>query len=850
MLKHIYRIIILIAIFAVALYYFSRDIKEVVFDLDNTTVMGTATFPLITIKTGDCTVNMLHGYNTNMDANKLWEAVTMLGTDQTFTIQFGKDGPEIKKLNYEVREFVGNGLIESDSISVFEEDGDNETAKITLNSELVSEKEYAVKITLITSKSEKIYYYQRIKIYQEAHLKDKLDFVMSFHNTIMNKDESQDIIKYLEPNSSADNTTLAYVNIHSSYDMVCWGDLTPKVLTDIVPTVKEIYEDTASIELDYFIKAEVAGATEQYRVTEVYRVRYSPDRMYLLNYERHMESVFDINLASIDKSELKLGITTDDTVSYRVGSDNTKLAFVRDKELYFYDLSENEITKVFTFRQNTPDYLRDYYDQHDIRILNMDAEGNVNFLVYGYMNRGQYEGRMAVILYRYIRAEERIEELVYIPVEEPYQNLKENLGELSYLNSSDIFYIQMYDTIYAYDLITKKITVVATGINRDQILVMSDTNYVVWQETSDLNNSKNLRIMNLETGATDTISADNGYNIRLLGKIDNNIIYGFVNNKNITSLQDGSVLAPLSSVKIASVDKKILKSKSYAKEGYYITGITVKDNVIELRRAQKITQDGKTEFISAPKDNIMNQEKSEEALIKISPVNSEQVLTEYYMTLPKGFVMKKMPKILTTVNTVISKDPTVRLPETEQKQLYYYPYIAGGIAGAYENAAEAIQIAREDIGVVLNSNRQLVWERGITATSYTISRFENMTWTPSTANTIESCLKLVLDYQGAAVPESKLDTSASSAYEVLKNYSKYTPVRLTGITLNDALYYIAKGRPVIALTDSDNAVIIYGYDTFNIMLLDPANSNVKKMGIQDSTELFESAGNVFLSYLE
>ena len=180
MSKYIYRVIILIVIFAGALFYFSRDIKEVKFSYDNTTKMKAATFPLITVKTGDCTINMLHGYSTNMAANMIREAVTPLGPDKTFEVQFSKDGPEIKKLNYEVREFVGNTLIESNSVSVFEENDNQKTARIKLNTELNSGKEYAVKITLITSKSEKIYYYQRIKIYSDSHLKDKLAFVSYF----------------------------------------------------------------------------------------------------------------------------------------------------------------------------------------------------------------------------------------------------------------------------------------------------------------------------------------------------------------------------------------------------------------------------------------------------------------------------------------------------------------------------------------------------------------------------------------------------------------------------------------------------------------------------------------------
>jgi hypothetical protein len=203
-----------------------------------------------------------------------------------------------------------------------------------LNSRLTSGKEYAVKIALVTSKSEKIYYYQRIKIYDEAHLKEKLDFVMYFHNTIMKKKKADAIIKYLEPTGDVSNSTLAYVNINSSFDLVSWGNLKPTILTKVTPTVKEIYQDTAAIELTYYIEAKVADATERYQVTEFYRVRYSYDRMYLLNYERHMESVFDTNLVSLAKSEFKLGITSDKSITYVTGEDTRKLAFVRNKELF------------------------------------------------------------------------------------------------------------------------------------------------------------------------------------------------------------------------------------------------------------------------------------------------------------------------------------------------------------------------------------------------------------------------------------------------------------------------------------------------------------------------------------
>ena len=848
MLKYIYRVIILIAIFIGALYYFSGDIKIVVFDVENTTKMEAATFPLITIKSGDNNINLLHGYSTNLAANTVRETVIPLNMDKTFEVIINEEAYDIKKLNYEVREFVGNALIETDSVSVFTEEGNRKTARIKLKADLVTEKEYAVKITLITSKSEKMYYYQRVKMYQNAYLKEKLDFILYFHEAIMDKTKAEEITKYLEPSALADNSTLSYVNINSGFEQITWGGLRPVILTDIVPDIREIYVDTATVELEYYMEAEVAGAMEQYRVTEFYRVRYSSDRMYLLNYERHMEALFNINLASISGNELKLGITADTEVPSLISADRMKLAFVRNNELWFYDLENNIVTKVFSFRQNDTDYLRELYDQHSIRILNMDAEGNLDFMVYGYMNRGHYEGRVAIILYRYIRAENRIEEMVYIPVEEPYQTLKENLGELAYVNSKEVFYFHLYNNIYSYNLITRELSEIAGNITSDQVVILNTLSYAAWQENSNPRVNKKIIIMNLETGAMETIEATPGHTIRLMDEIDSNLIYGYVVESDISQLMDGSIMAPLSTVEIASVDKQILKS--YSKNGYYISGLQVKDNIVELRRVQKINENGRLAYVFTDQDYIMNQVRAEEKPIAITQRVTEQALTEYYMSLPEKFDMNQLPKVLDTVNTIIAVDPTVRLPIDEQKQLYYYPYIGGEIRGAYTNASDAIAVAKENIGVVWNNNQQLIWERGVKATKNIIADFENMIWSATSENTMEACIKLLLSYQKVNVATDKLSVDQSSAYEVLVKHSKYTPVRLTGVTLEDALYYVSKGRPVIAMTDVTNAVVIYGYDAFNIMVIDPRLNTTRKIGIGDSATMFADAGNVFLSYLD
>lgn len=50
MLKLLYRIIILLAVFAASLFYFGRDIKEEVYDIQKTIEMGETSFPILTIR--------------------------------------------------------------------------------------------------------------------------------------------------------------------------------------------------------------------------------------------------------------------------------------------------------------------------------------------------------------------------------------------------------------------------------------------------------------------------------------------------------------------------------------------------------------------------------------------------------------------------------------------------------------------------------------------------------------------------------------------------------------------------------------------------------------------------------
>ena len=71
---------------------------------------------------------------------------------------------------------------------------------------------------------------------------------------------------------------------------------------------------------------------------------------------------------------------------------------------------------------------------------------------------------------------------------------------------------------------------------------------------------------------------------------------------------------------------------------------------------------------------------------------------------------------------------------------------------------------------------------------------------------------------------------------------------LTGCTLDMVLYFVGQGTPVLANT-SQGVVTITGYDEYNVILLDPGSDETYYGGLQDSTKMFEEAGNQFVSYV-
>ena len=836
MLKHIYRIVVCIIVFVVSIVIFSKNIHEEHFEQEiKTYEMTTPSFPVVSAKLGKYTIGTMHGYLTSIDSTTIRDGLIPIDENRKVNLVIDVKETSITQGNYEVVNIKNNDVMEEGKISNFENKDGKINAEITLDNIYQDSVEYALTTVLITDKGDKIKYYSRIKKIDTTNTSKIIAYALEFHNNVLNKETADKVVSHIEPDKTMDNTNLAYVNIHSSLNLISYGDLAPKKITTVRPKIREVNNDTAVIELEFYVEANTDSGNEIYKVLESFRIRWTATRMYLLGYDRTMESVFDTDMVSVAKNEFKLGITNMTDANYVATEDESKLAFVRNGDLWYYNTALNEMYEVFSFRQEKSDYIRDNYDNHDIKILSMDDFGNMNFMVYGYMNSGEYEGRTGIILYKYISAQERIEEQAYIPVDVPFNILQGYISDFAYVNAHNVFFFSIGGGIYSYDMITDEIKVLAENVKMENMVMPEDGHFMAWMSSDE--EDAQIYIMNLDEEETTVLKSKEGSCIRLLGGIENQVFYGYADLKDVSSLADGSQIIPINKVEIANITGEIIKE--YEPDNSFVESSVVMGNKIKFNLVKK---DDNGYYIPAGEDYIFNSEM-EETQITTNYRVTDKTMIEWYLSIPTSIDISATPKINDVAITEVEKK-VIKVDLNKDVTDRFYVFSYHGLEAEYDNAGEAIVMADERMGAVYDNYGNLIWERGNTldTANVKVKKVEGK-------GSIDSCVRMLINSSHSQVPQDvEFDFENESITGILKKNMKATPVNLTGASLDEVLYYVSNGRPVIAMASSTKAVLITGYTGSTVTYIDLKNGTVKKK-TSEAKKMFSGVGNVFISYV-
>ena len=353
MVKQFYRIIVSIIVFIISIYIFGSHISERSNDVETISKTADASFPVLYMQVGKKLINPMHGYTANMDAKYIRDGIVSVDDKQKCVLDIKENDTNVKKVIYEITDCDSSNVLDTGTIRTFDKNKEYKQFSVLINNELEDNQEYTLKVALVTDKGNKIYYYARIKRNNDKVDDKIIEFALDFHKKTLNKEKAEEIEHYLETDASKmENKDLAYVNIKSNLDTVSFGKLKPKVISDEFVTIREVTGNTAVVEVRYFASAKTDSGNERFEIKEGYRIRWTEDRIYLLYFERSMESVFDIGLTSLSENEFKLGITNDAGTDITTSEDNSKIYFVRNGELWYYNAPSNDCAKVFSFRQD------------------------------------------------------------------------------------------------------------------------------------------------------------------------------------------------------------------------------------------------------------------------------------------------------------------------------------------------------------------------------------------------------------------------------------------------------------------------------------------------------------------
>ena len=839
-MKYTVRILVLLGIFIGSIYFFGSNMDEAMFGSVKTAVMAEAELPTIQLQSDGVTVNRLYGYTSAIDMFSIRENLIAVEAEQVVELLIDENETDVRKLHYEVLDVGTKEEIAEGTINAFDKVEEQKKARIKITNKMESGKEYAVEVMLVDSESRRIYYYFRIKYYEDTAFAEKVEFIQNISGWAREKNHNA-VIPYLESTYRGEGSTYAYVDIKDSFYMVCWGNLQPKLLTEPVLTISEVYSNIAVGTLDYMVELTTDTGTEQYYVKEKFRVIVTKDAKHLLNYVRTMEAVFDETLASLSQNQFKLGITNDTDMELLTNSDASMLAFVRNKELWHYNMAENTLSKVFSFRKENEPLQGISGDQYDVRILKLYENGDVSFMVYGYMGKGEYEGKTGILLYRYYRGEERVEEQLYLPVSESYQKIKEELGSFSYMNDYDVFFFMVYRTMYSYNLITKELSVIADNAVEASVAFFHDSGYVAWQEEG----YTDLKLLRLETGEKKVLPAADGEFIRILGKINENIIcsYGLLSDCMI--MGDGSLLYPAYEVKILTKDLE--EKKSYRKEGFYVAEAEITTNSIRLRRVEKTSKGG---YEEAEDDYILNSMEEEKRPVTLVKRITELMFAEYYLDLPSTYVMKEIPVPENIPYTLLSEDTTVRVSALENEAEEYMVYSFGSIVGISDSCTEAVQLANrpDTVGTVINEEGRVIWERGIKFSADYLKELTGHSTKSTGFTSRQEAVRMMAAYLDLDIDVTDFGES-TNVKEFLERKTGTRMHSLTGVTLDEVLYFVFRGAPVYAMKSRTEAVLITAYSTTGVTLYEPTSGKYKVYSLRDAEEMFAEAGNIFVSYV-
>ena len=257
----------------------------------------------------------------------------------------------------------------------------------------------------------------------------------------------------------------------------------------------------------------------------------------------------------------------------------------------------------------------------------------------------------------------------------------------------------------------------------------------------------------------------------------------------------------------------------YEKDGYYISGVSIEDSRIHLERLAAVSGGA---YTKVDNDTIVcNADLEDRDMEGIG----------WYASADKGKIyfaqffadVKNSQSVKFSSPEKVSYDQSLDLQLTANTPftgMTFYAYGNGRLKGTSQDFVKAVELAYEDMGVVTDQDQNILWNR-----------------------TNRGNIRTIRDVQNTAAP-------------IIQHLGEFTESKefedglilldAKGLALNQILYFVDQGLPVVAYTGEGTYVLITGFDQFNVTLYQPETGETWKMGLNDASSYFQSLQNDFI----
>lgn len=837
---------IILIIYCVIVFVIALNVISTIMNHGNTDMtmdMSDASLPVVCYSYGSYDLTALHGYVSDMDVSAMRDNLTPLKEDRILSFKINTYGEVIGSIRYELRSMDGTRLIENGDISNYITEGNIISGSYSLKDLIQAGEEYSLCMILQTPEREAVRYYTRVFKEEDMDPYSMLAFAFNFsHKTFDKANAEKDIKMYLESNDQGDNSSFHKVDIHSSFYQITWGDLKVSRVTVPQASIVDLDKEVGIVRLDYMVMTNQEDKNIYYRVKEYFRMRKGEERMYLLSYDRTMNQIFDVESGTIANNKFVLGIN-DDEVEMQESADSNRIAFVNEGRLYGYNVTDNKLSVIYSFYSGDMLDLRTTYWKNDIHIFNVDESGNVEFMVYGYMNRGDHEGEMGISFYYYDSVLNTVEEQVYIPYNQSFEMLKHNVNVLSYMNSASKCYLFLDGALYEFNLKDNKYRTLIEGLEEDNFVYSEDHQMIAWVD--DMNHAKTIEMYNLKTSRKILIGSDTNDFIKPIGFFDDDLVYGIAHSADITKDIHGGVLFPMYRIIICDENNRVLKQ--YEETGFYTVATNLTKGMLSLQRVKKAEGNS---YVEAEDDQILNNVTS-----GTSKNHIETVIIDIYEKIVqvavKSDINKQQMQILTPRFVLHEGGSNAELTYEDAREDDYMVFVRDELWMITKQPWKAVSLAYENNGVVLNNDGRVIYDKKVRPKKNQIMAISGKKVEENASKEDEKalCINTLLAYNGITEDVTELVKNNSAEMILKEKMPEAEILNLAGCNLDAALGYVAQDIPVLVEYADGSAVLLIGYNEYNTVIMDPVRGEVYKVGINDSTELFEENGNRFYTYI-